>query len=242
MAFPESKRPAEQVVSMYHEGCRTLQDKFDSRRLADRLEQVQVHAKFTREDRVFIERSAMFFLATADAQGRPDCSYKGGMPGFVRVADEQTLAFPDYNGNGMFRSLGNILVNRNVSMLFIDFEHPDRLIVNGTATVHDDDPLLVEYPGAQLIIRVHLGRALPNCPRYMHKMRLVRHSVFVPRENQNPPVPNWKRWDEFRSVLPAGDAGIKASLATYIRRARQRSSFAGRCVDKLRAVMRLLNP
>jgi len=91
---------------MYHDGSRRLQDRFDTRRLADRLQEVRVHATFIDRDRAFIERSAMFFLATADAAGQPDCSYKGGLPGFVRVLDERTLAFPDYDGNGMFRSLG----------------------------------------------------------------------------------------------------------------------------------------
>ena len=111
---------------MYHWGSRKLQSQFDSRRIADRLEQRTVHDTFTDEDRAFIERSSMFFLATADAEGRPDCSYKGGMPGFVRVLNSNTLAFPDYDGNGMFKSLGNLLVNPHVGMLFIDFEHPGR--------------------------------------------------------------------------------------------------------------------
>src|SRR5207253_3212247 len=127
-------------------------------------------------DRDFIERCCMFFLATADAEGNPDCSYKGGMPGFVRVLDEHTLAFPDYDGNGMFRSLGNILVHPPVALLFIDLEQPDRLRVHGTATVRDDDPLLPHYPDAQLIVRVAVEHIFPNCPRYIHKMQMVSHS------------------------------------------------------------------
>src|SRR5712691_4864769 len=107
---------------LYHAGNRELQDRFDSRRIADRLEQVTFHDCFDEGDRDFIERSAMFFLATADADGQPDVSYKGGMPGFVRVLDERTLAFPDYDGNGMFKSLGNLLVNPKVGLLFLDFE------------------------------------------------------------------------------------------------------------------------
>jgi predicted pyridoxine 5'-phosphate oxidase superfamily flavin-nucleotide-binding protein len=187
---------------LYHAGNRELQDRFDSRRIADRLEQVTLHDRFDEGDRAFVERSAMFFLATADAEGQPDVSYKGGMPGFVRVVDEQTLAFPDYDGNGMFKSLGNILINPKVGLLFLDFEHPNRMRVSGTATVSDDDPLLAEFPGAQLLVRVHAERIFPNCPRYIHKMKLVQHSVYAPRPQHQPPEPDWKRMDVFRDALP----------------------------------------
>jgi predicted pyridoxine 5'-phosphate oxidase superfamily flavin-nucleotide-binding protein len=190
------------MSSMYNWGSRHLQDQFDSQRIADRLEQRTVHETFTEEDRAFIARSPMFFLATADAEGRPDCSYKGGMPGFVRVLNATTLAFPDYDGNGMFKSLGNILVNPNVGMLFIDFEHPGRMRINGTATVHHDDPLLPEYPGAQLIIRIQAEQIFPNCPRYIHTMQIVKYSVYTPRLGYTPPEPEWKQMEEFRDALP----------------------------------------
>src|SRR5882762_6394873 len=156
-------------MSPYHAGMRELQDHFDSRRLADRLHERLSRTAFADEDRAFIEASSLFFLATADAQGQPDCSYKGGLPGFVRIVDERTLAFPDYNGNGMYRSLGNVLVNQSVALLFIDFEHPQRLRVLGEATLHDTDPLLAEFAGAQLIVRVRATRIFPNCPRYVHE-------------------------------------------------------------------------
>ena len=138
----------------YHAGMRQLQDRFDTRRLADRLDERLGRTAFTDEDRAFIESRPLFFLATADAEGRPDCSYKGGAPGFVRVTAADELAFPSYDGNGMFRSLGNILVNPAVALLFIDFEPPNRLRVNGAARVVDDDPLLASLPGAQFIVRV----------------------------------------------------------------------------------------
>ena len=111
-------------IPMYHDGSRSLQDRFATRRLADRLVEKLARSAFTEEDRTFIESRPLFFLATADAQGRPDCSYKGGVPGFVRVVDPHTLAFPNYDGNGMFKSLGNILLNPHVGLLFIDFERP----------------------------------------------------------------------------------------------------------------------
>jgi predicted pyridoxine 5'-phosphate oxidase superfamily flavin-nucleotide-binding protein len=146
---------------------------------------------------------------TQDTQGRhrvnPDCSYKGGKPGFVRVLDPQTLAFPSYDGNGMFESLGNVLVNASVGLLFIDFEKPNRLRVNGRASLHDDDPLLPEFAGAQLIVRVRAQAIFPNCPRYIHKMHIVEESVYAPCPGHTPPVPRWKRFAEFRDVLPPGD-------------------------------------
>ena len=192
-------------VSWYHAGSRSLQDQFDSRRIADRLAEVQLHTAFTDEDRAFIERSPMFFLATADLDGRPDCSHKGGLPGFVRVEDERTLTFPDYDGNGMFRSLGNISVNPWIGVLFIDFTRPRRLRVNGTATLHPGDPLLAEYPGARLIVRVHAEQVFPNCPRYIPHLELVEHSVYVPRSDSSAPVPEWKAARRFRDALPARD-------------------------------------
>jgi uncharacterized protein len=191
--------------SMYHEGMRKLQETRETRPLADRLEQVTVHDRFTDEDRAFIERCPMFFIATADADGRPDCSYKGGLPGFVHVVDDHTLAFPDYDGNGMYRSWGNVLVNPQVGLLFLDFEKQKRIRVNGTAEIKENDPLLAEFPGAVFVVRVTAERIFPNCPRYIHKMQLVEHSVYAPRPEHTPPVPAWKAFDAFRDALPARD-------------------------------------
>src|SRR5688572_19707482 len=121
--------------NVYHEGMRELQDLRDTRRIADRLSEVTLRPRFTDEDRAFIQRSHMFFLATARADGSPDCSYKGGAPGFVNVLDDMTLHIPDYDGNGMYRSWGNVRVNPRVALLFIDFETPRRLRVNGSAEI-----------------------------------------------------------------------------------------------------------
>ena len=190
---------------LYQEGHRELQRQFDTERLADRLEQVTYHTLITPEDREFIERRDMFFLATADAEGRPNCSYKGGAPGFVRVLDERTIAFPNYDGNGMYLSGGNALVNPNVGLLFISFERGRRLRLNGVASVALDDPLLAEYPEAQFVWRVAAREVFPNCPRYIHQYRLVERSRFVPREGCRTPQPVWKTRDWSRDVLPAGD-------------------------------------
>ena len=101
-------------MSIYHEGSRELQDRFDSRRIADRLEAVNVRDTFTDYQREMIDAAPMFWLATADADGFPDVSYKGGLPGFVRVVGPSEIAFPNYDGNGMYKSLGNVLVNPKV--------------------------------------------------------------------------------------------------------------------------------
>jgi predicted pyridoxine 5'-phosphate oxidase superfamily flavin-nucleotide-binding protein len=190
---------------IYHEGMRRLQDRFDTRRLADRLDEKLGRTEFSAEDREFIESRRLFFLATADSEGQPDCSYKGGEPGFVRVTGPGELAFPSYDGNGMFRSLGNVLVNPAVALLFIDFERPNRLRVNGRATIADADPLLKTFAGAQMVVRVRATRIFPNCPRYIHRMNMVEASPYVPREGYTPPVPKWKRFEAFCDVLPRDD-------------------------------------
>ncbi|GAC1473783.1 MAG: hypothetical protein PVSMB7_28140 [Chloroflexota bacterium] len=199
---------------MYHDGSRRLQDAFDTRRIADRLEEVTVHDTFTEDDVDFIHRAPMFFLATTDVDGWPECSYKGGMPGFVRVVGPSTLIFPNYDGNGMYRSLGNILINPKVGLLFVDFENPFRMRINGTATLDYTDPLLEQYPGAQLLVKVQVERVFPNCPRYVHKMELLDYSVFVPKRGYRPPVPDWKLADVFRDALP--QVGPAADDRTFV--------------------------
>lgn len=189
----------------YHDGMRRLQDLRETRALADRLEKVTMRSAFTDEDQAFIRRSRMFFLATADADGQPDCSYKGGLPGFVRVLDEHTLAIPDYDGNGQYRSWGNVVANPRVGLLFLDFETPKRLRVNGTAVVSHEDPLLAELPGAVFVVRLTAERIFPNCPRYIHRMQLVEESTYAPRPGYTPPVPAWKTFDAFRDALPPRD-------------------------------------
>jgi len=190
---------------MYHDASRQLQDQFDTRRLADRLFEKLSRTAFTDDDTAFIASQAMFFLATADADGWPECSYKGGVPGFVRMLDAQTLAFPSYDGNGMFRSLGNVMVNPRVGLLFIDFERPRRLRVQGRATLSLDAADTAPWPGAQCVVRVHAERIFPNCPRYVHRMQRLEMSPHAPCEGHQPPPAAWKRFEMFRDVLPKGD-------------------------------------
>src|SRR4051812_28330061 len=176
----------------YHHGSRELQDRFDTRRLADRLDEKFVSRGFIdADDKAFIEARDMFFLATVDADGAPQSSYKGGEPGFVRVLDEHTIAFPSFDGNGMYLSLGNIAETSRVGLLFIDFDGQKRLRLNGVATIDPEDPLLAEYPRAQCIVRVRATEVFPNCPRYIHKLKLVERSRFTPRADCEPPVPDW---------------------------------------------------
>ena len=190
---------------MFHRQSRSLQDRFDTRRIADRIVEVLVKDTVDPNDAAFIEAQDMFFLATADGEGRPTCSYKGGDPGFVRAVDDRTLAFPNYDGNGMYLSMGNVAANPEVGLLFIDFVSGNRLRVQGRATLHLEDPLMSDYEGAQFIVRVHVTQVFPNCPRYIHRYELVRRSKFVPRPRRTTPVPDWKRSDWACDYLPDGD-------------------------------------
>jgi predicted pyridoxine 5'-phosphate oxidase superfamily flavin-nucleotide-binding protein len=192
----------------YHAGMRELQGRFDTRRLADRLDERLGRSAFRDEDRAFIESRTLFFIATADAEGRPDCSYKGGAPGFVRVVGADELEFPSYDGNGMFRSLGNVLANPAVGLLFIDFESPRRLRVNGRAVLLDDRAALARHHGAQVVVRVRAERIFPNCPRYIHRAGVL--SADVPQPGHEPPAAAWKSMTIVADVLP--QLGGKAAL------------------------------
>ena len=173
----------------FNSGSRSIQGRFDTQGLSDRIDALLVSETISEHDRRFIEDRDMFFLATADAEGRPTCSYKGGEPGFVRVLDPHTVAFPNYDGNGMYLSTGNVLVNPAVGLLFIDF----------------DDPLREDYPEAQFVVRVRARAVYPNCPRYIHRYQLVRRSRFVPHDGCLTPVPEWKRSDWAVDALPQQD-------------------------------------
>ncbi len=190
-------------MAMYHEGNRDLQDQFGARRLADRLVERLWRDKFKDEDKAFIQSVSFFFLATADKDGRPDCSFKGGPPGFVQVPAPDLLVFPDYDGNGMFKSLGNIRVNPQVGLLFITMgEKPQRLRVNGRATLHFDDASTQAATSAQAVIRVVPEHIFPNCPRYIPDLQKGQPSPYVPVEGVAPKEPGWKTFDAFKDVVP----------------------------------------
>jgi predicted pyridoxine 5'-phosphate oxidase superfamily flavin-nucleotide-binding protein len=192
------------LVFDYHDGNRYFQDRFDSRRLADRFAERTSHA-FDDTTRQFIERANMFFQATCDHRGIPTCSYKGGDRGFVRVIDDHWLAFPNYDGNGQYLSMGNLRKNPNLGLLFIDFENPGRVRVQGEAEIRENDELLPSYPGAQFIVRVHANEVYRNCPRYIHHYSFEQASEYVPIANQEPPTPGWKTNPELNPYLPTSD-------------------------------------
>ena len=198
------------MTAFYTDGQRALQERFETTKMADLLEQVIVHTEVQEAERGFIESRDMFFLATVDAAGRPTVSYKGGDPGFVTVVDPRTLAFPLYDGNGMFLSLGNLTGTGHVGLLFIDFETPHRLRVQGIASVLEGDPLLERYPGADVVVRVAVARIFVNCSRYVHRYQRVASSRYVPRAGCETPYAEWKRIDVVQEALPPRDEGRTA--------------------------------
>jgi len=195
------------MSNVYGDQHRALQDEFDSRRLADLIEAGSIASEVDDNNKAFIETRDMFFLSTIDQNGNPTVSYKGGDPGFVRVVDSKTIAFPFYDGNGMFYSWGNIAGNAKVGMLFISFSEPNRLRVQGTATVDVNDGLMMDYVEAQGIVRVTVESIWPNCPRYVHRYEKVKTSRYVPQKAGETPLAGWKRIDIVQDALPANDQG-----------------------------------
>jgi predicted pyridoxine 5'-phosphate oxidase superfamily flavin-nucleotide-binding protein len=189
------------------ESHRELQNEFGTTKLADAVENVIVRSDVSAEDKAFIESRDMFFLSSIDHKGRPTVSYKGGDPGFVKVVDEKTIAFPSYDGNGMFLSMGNIKGNKQVGLLFIDFENPHRVRFQGEASIQKEDPLLASYVDADMIVRVTVSEMWKNCPRYIHRYKKLEPSTYVPRETCETPMPDWKRLDMLQPILPAKDQG-----------------------------------
>jgi predicted pyridoxine 5'-phosphate oxidase superfamily flavin-nucleotide-binding protein len=204
------------MSKLYSEQHRTLQDRFDTRRMADFMEGAMLHAEFAPDEQAFIESRDMFFLSTVDAGGRPTVSYKGGAPGFVRITAPSTLVFPSYNGNGMHYSMGNIMDAPRVGMLFIDFETPHRLRVHGNASVCFDSPLLADYPEAEYLVSVAVDEIWVNCPRYVHTYRKQAESKYVPKDGCETPVPAWKRIDVVQPALSAKDQGKAEALGGEI--------------------------
>ncbi len=200
------------MSEFFHKGSRQLQNQFETQPMADRLAETIISHQISPEDQAFIEAQNMFFLATVDQEGRPNCSYKGGSVGLVKVIDEYTVAFPVYDGNGMYLSVGNVVVNPPVGLLFIDFQRQARLRLNGDAFIQENDPLLAHWPEAEMVLRVKLREMFPNCPRYIHKMALVEESSFVPKKQCETPAPDWKRLEMVADVLPARDVHLAGNL------------------------------
>lgn len=190
------------MSEIYGEHHRLLQQEFESTKLADRVKELIVLPEISAEHKAFIESRDMFFLTTIDHRGYPTCSYKGGAPGFVKALDDKTLAFPSYDGNGMFLSMGNIEANNKIGMLLIDFETPHRVRIHGTAGIDKQDPLIQEFPGATLLVRVLITEIFVNCPRYIHKYQRIESSKYTPKADFEVPLtPQWKRIDALQDVL-----------------------------------------
>lgn len=192
----------------YTDEALALQRRFDTSALAAAELQVIVHDALSADDRAFVARMDYFFLSTVDPQGSPTVSYKGGAPGFVKMPDERTLQFPCYDGNGMYYSMGNIAATAQVGLLFIDFETPARLRVQGRARLSDEPSVVSQWPGAQFAVIVETVALITNCPRYIPKMQRLAGSRYVPDPVTGAqPVPGWKRIDAIQGVLPQRDQG-----------------------------------
>ena len=189
----------------YSNEHRALQEKFGTTKMADRIAELASHVEFNDDAKGFIEHSEMFFLTTINDKGEPTVSYKGGDMGFVKVLDSKTLIFPSYDGNGMFLSMGNIKGNANIGMLFISFEMPHRIRVQGTASISQEPTLLEHYKEADFVVTVKLSELWQNCPRYIPKYEKVRNSRYVPRAECETPLAEWKRVDLLQDVLPPAD-------------------------------------
>lgn len=208
------------MSSLYSDHHRALQQAYSTTGLAEMLDTGWVHEQISDDERAFITSRDMFFLSTVDPDGNPTVSYKGGPTGFVKVLDAHTLVFPDYDGNGMFYSVGNIVGQSRVGLLFIDFENPHRVRVQGSAEFLADDPLLADYDEAKYLVRVTVSKIWVNCPRYVHRYRKLEQSKYVPKAECTTPLASWKRLDMVQDVLPeherrqAMQEGL-LDLATY---------------------------
>lgn len=195
-------------MEFYHQGMRALQDRYEGRAVADRLETHRMHTRVTDDDRALIEAAPFFFLATASAES-VDCSFKGGAPGFVSVLSDSELAWPDYDGNRMYRSLGNIELSQRVGMLFVEFDGrrgggtAARLRINGRARIDDSAEAIAGIPGAKRLIRVAVDHIFPNCPRYIPEVNLGTPSVHVPSDGYAPPEPDWKSKPMVKDIFDA---------------------------------------
>ncbi len=197
---------------LFQETHRALQDQFDTRRIADRIEAIAAKTELDEQAIGFIASRDMFFLSTINAVGQPTVSYKGGEQGFVRVLDPNTIAFPSYDGNGMYLSMGNIALTSLVGLLFIDFETPHRMRVQGQASVSATDPLLSSWKDAELVVRVAVTDVWLNCPRYVHTYQKTGQSRYAPTAACETPMAEWKRIDMLQDALPGKDVG-KADAA-----------------------------
>ncbi len=191
----------------YSDAQREIQKEQDSAVLAEAMAATIVFEELQEEHAAFISSRDYFMLSTVNDEGEPTVSYKGGPVGFVQVLNPKKLAFPSFDGNGMFYSMGNIAESGKIGMLFIDMETPHRVRVQGTATLSRDPELMARFPGANMVVEVAVTSAFINCARYIHKHKRLETSKYVPDAKGVQPYPSWKRIDLFQGVLPEKDEG-----------------------------------
>ncbi|WP_198263942.1 pyridoxamine 5'-phosphate oxidase family protein [sulfur-oxidizing endosymbiont of Gigantopelta aegis] len=162
----------------FHQGELDAQKKWQTEDLWDgERKQKLLWSKIPTEYHQRIEQAPFFFLATSDLDGHCDCSFKGGGPGLIKVIDASHFAFPDFDGNGAFMSLGNIMQNPHVGCLFIDFTDGARLRVNGTASIHENDSISDYFTQSQRAILVSIEQVVPNCKAYIPRLQAVENKA-----------------------------------------------------------------
>lgn len=205
------------MTRLFGDNHRSLQMAFDTRALADRIEEIVVKPEIDDSAKAFIEGRDMFFLSTIDHMGRPTVSYKGGAPGFIRVIDATTLTFPSYDGNGMYLSMGNIAGNAEIGMLFMDFEKPFRLRAQGRAELIVAGDEVKSYKDAEMVVKVSIHEVWMNCPRYVHRFKKLETSRYAPSVEKETPFCEWKRIDTIQDVVrPAEREKVEAIGTTTI--------------------------
>ncbi len=199
---------------LYGDNHRALQMAFDTRTLADRIEEITVKPELDDMAKAFIESRDMFFLTSIDHKGRPTVSYKGGTPGFVKVLDSGHIIFPSYDGNGMYLSMGNIAGNPEIGILFIDFEKPFRLRLQGRAEVIVAGPEVGLFKDAEMVVKVAIHETWMNCPRYIHRFQKLESSRYAPGVEPETPFCEWKRIDMLQDVVRDGERKTVEKIGT----------------------------
>ncbi len=190
------------MTDFYGEQQRALQDEFQSRPLADRLEKLIVKTTMDADVQSFVSGRDLVTLSTVDEQGFPTVSHKGGDVGFVKIVDDKTLLVPCYDGNGMWLSAGNVQGQSQVGLLFIDLENPHRVRMQGYAQLRRDKSVLDLWPEVALAIEVKIEKLWINCPRYIHRYQRIETSAHVPRTGHVTEPADWKSHEAIGDVVP----------------------------------------
>jgi predicted pyridoxine 5'-phosphate oxidase superfamily flavin-nucleotide-binding protein len=174
------------------DGEHELQEKWNSTPRAHAFYRHQVRDYLNPSMQAFVTKQEMMFVGTADRRGEADTSFRAGLAGFVRVLDEKTLAYPEYRGNGVMSSLGNIFENPHVALLFVDFNEKIGLHVNGRARIIENDeflrnasasePVREDIPpatgrGLERWVVVSVAEAYIHCSKHIPRMRKIDEEI-----------------------------------------------------------------